>query len=133
MRDIINKIKALSDASRLRVLMALLNYGELCACQITELLNLSPATVSNHMSVLQQGALVENRKKGKWVYYRISHETPKELINWLKESLKGSHELAADESRLKHILAIGVEELCKLRKKKKIKAISIATFPLRLG
>jgi ArsR family transcriptional regulator, arsenate/arsenite/antimonite-responsive transcriptional repressor len=61
---------ALSDASRLRALLALEN-GELCVCKITALLKLAPSTVSKHMSILRDVGLVESRKEGRWIYYRL--------------------------------------------------------------
>jgi ArsR family transcriptional regulator len=61
---------ALSDTNRLRALLALRN-GELCVCKITELLRLAPSTVSKHMSILRDTGLVESRKQGRWIYYRL--------------------------------------------------------------
>ena len=69
---VISTAKALSDAHRVRVLAALRDRRELCVCQITELLGLATATVSRHMSLLQAAQLVDSRKEGRWVYYRLS-------------------------------------------------------------
>ena len=60
MRGCLAITKALSDANRVRVLMGL-TTGELCVCQIIELLSLAPSSVSKHMSVLRQARLVESR------------------------------------------------------------------------
>ena len=60
MRGCLAITKALSDANRVRVLMGL-TTGELCVCQIIEMLSLAPSTVSKHMSVLRQARLVESR------------------------------------------------------------------------
>ncbi|HSW02527.1 MAG TPA: metalloregulator ArsR/SmtB family transcription factor [Sedimentisphaerales bacterium] len=67
MRDVLDLTKAMADGNRLRVLMALTG-GELCVCQIVELLQLAPSTVSKHMSILRQAGLVEGRKDGRWMY-----------------------------------------------------------------
>jgi DNA-binding transcriptional ArsR family regulator len=49
----------------------IVDFGELCVCQIIELLGLVPSTVSKHMSILKQAGLVENRKEARWMYYRL--------------------------------------------------------------
>ena len=61
MLDFIDLAKALSDENRVRALM-MLREGELCVCQIIELLGLAPSTVSKHMSILRQVRLVQTRK-----------------------------------------------------------------------
>ncbi len=62
--------KALSEKQRLKVLYAL-QGKELCACDIMSYLGLAPSTVSRHMAVLKQSSLVQSRKSGRWVYFRI--------------------------------------------------------------
>jgi DNA-binding transcriptional ArsR family regulator len=63
--------KAVADPSRVRILK-LLEGGELCVCQITTVLNLAPATVSKHLAALKTAGLVQQRRDGKWVYYRLA-------------------------------------------------------------
>ena len=53
--------RALSDANRLRALLAL-GDQEVCVCQIIELLELAPSTVSKHMSILKQAKLVVGKQ-----------------------------------------------------------------------
>ena len=74
MRDLMAVTKALADESRVRILLAL-EAGELCVCQIVELLQLAPSTVSKHMSILKQARLLESRKEGRWMFYRLADET----------------------------------------------------------
>jgi ArsR family transcriptional regulator, arsenate/arsenite/antimonite-responsive transcriptional repressor len=62
--------QALSDPNRLRALMAL-RRGELCVCQLIDLLGLVPSTVSKHMKTLKHAGLVKGRKSGKWMYYSL--------------------------------------------------------------
>jgi DNA-binding transcriptional ArsR family regulator len=116
MRDILYVTKALADGSRLRVLMAL-GGGELCVCQIVELLQLAPSTVSKHMSILRQARLVESRKDGRWMYYRLAQrDAPKaarEAIAWVRRNLAQSPQMVQDRRKLKVILAMDPEELCK--------------------
>ena len=63
--------KALSEMTRLRI-MALLVNGELCVCDLTEVLGLPQSTVSRHMSQLRLVGLVQDRRDGKWVHYRLT-------------------------------------------------------------
>jgi len=114
-RDILAITKALADGSRLRVLM-LLQTGELCACQIIEMLRLAPSTVSRHMAVLHQGRLVESRKEGRWIYYRLAgKDAPppaRRAIRWLGESLKNDRQIVQDARRLERVHKMDPEKLC---------------------
>jgi ArsR family transcriptional regulator, arsenate/arsenite/antimonite-responsive transcriptional repressor len=62
---------ALSEPHRLRAL-GMLVAGELCLCDLTEGLELSASTVSNHMAVLKRAGLVESRKDGRWMHFRLA-------------------------------------------------------------
>ena len=110
--------KALADGNRLRVLMALTKRDELCVCQITEMLELSPATVSRHMSILHSARLVTSRKDSRWVYYRLSSTFPPLVLQWLKESMGRSREAAHDDERLKNMFPRGLVESCMMEKRK---------------
>ncbi len=70
MRDWIAIAQALSDPSRVRILK-MLEAGERCVCELTACLALAQSTVSRHLAVLRQAGLVEDRKEGLWVYYRL--------------------------------------------------------------
>ena len=106
MRRFLNVTKAISDESRVRVLLAL-RHGELCLCQIIELLELAPSTVSKHMSILAQADLVQWRKQGRWHYYRLpGREAPPPVaatLRWLRQSLAESPTAKRDDKRLKAI------------------------------
>ena len=116
MRDLLRITKALADENRIRVLMAL-RGGELCACQITELFGLAPSTMSKHLSVLYQAGLVESRKEGRWIYFRLADgQAPagvKRAIDWITEAAEGEERVRGDEARLKKILKLDPSELCK--------------------
>ena len=118
MRPVLYMTKALSDENRLRALMAL-GRGELCVCQIVELLDLAPSTVSKHMSVLLHADLVERRKQGRWIYYRLAEgERSAELIAWLQRHLADDAALRNDRARLEEIVAIDPEKLCRIQAQK---------------
>ncbi|NQT86203.1 helix-turn-helix transcriptional regulator [bacterium] len=116
MRDALAITKALADESRLRALCAL-RGRELCVCQIIELLGLAPSTVSKHMSILHQARLVDSRKKGRWVYYRLAGPRAasqvREAVRWVLRALKQDEQTREDDARLAAILEIAPEELCR--------------------
>ena len=87
MQEFLNVAKAVSDETRARIVM-FLRSGELCVCQIVDVLGLAPSTVSKHMSILKQAELVETRREGKWTYYRLpgksSGRAVGEIVRWLR-------------------------------------------------
>ena len=116
MRDVLEVTKALADGSRLRVLMAL-GGGELCVCQIVELLQLAPSTTSKHMAILRQARLVESRKEGRWMYYRLpdrdAPKTVKDAVAWVRRHLAQTPQIVRDKKELHRILSMDPEEICK--------------------
>jgi ArsR family transcriptional regulator len=62
--------KALAHPSRLAMLEAL-GGGERCVCDLQKLVGSDMSTVSKHLSVLKAAGLVEDRKEGLWVHYRL--------------------------------------------------------------
>lgn len=111
----ISTFKALSDRNRLRIVAALTTYKELCACQVTELLQVSGATASKHMGILISAGLVESRKDGRWVYYRQSSNTNQldAVYDWMTAEFSKSKEIKADLKVLKSIIAQSPEDLCR--------------------
>ena len=63
--------KALADDTRLRIL-GLLQAGEICVCDIHGRLDLPQPLVSRHLAYLRRSGLVEGRRDGLWVHYRIA-------------------------------------------------------------
>lgn len=116
MKSFLETTKALSDQARVRAYIAL-KERELCVCQITELLQLAPSTVSKHMSILDQVGLLHRVKKGRWIYYK-SKVTNKYLDDWLDKTLSDNQIIKRDLKCLQGILKIKPEELCRKQMKK---------------
>jgi ArsR family transcriptional regulator, arsenate/arsenite/antimonite-responsive transcriptional repressor len=116
MRDLMLITKALADENRIRVLLAL-RAGELCACQITELFGLAPSTMSKHLSILYHAGLVDSRKEGRWIYFRLPDGKPpapvKLAIGWISKAAGGQPRVRDDALALKRILKLDPSELCK--------------------
>ena len=62
--------KALADATRLRILGLLLT-GEVCVCDIHESLKIPQPKASRHLAYLRRSGLVETRREGLWIHYRL--------------------------------------------------------------
>jgi len=116
MQSFVTVASALGDPSRARVLMAL-RHGELCVCQITELLRLAPSTVSKHLATLKQAGLVESRKEGRWIHYRLSGKDAaaevRDALRWVRARLIHDEAIQRDDMTLRSILACDREELCR--------------------
>ena len=67
--------KALADRTRLRIL-ALLMDGEVCVCDIHDTLRLPQPTASRHLAYLRRAGLVEARREGTWMHYRLADLDP---------------------------------------------------------
>jgi DNA-binding transcriptional ArsR family regulator len=63
-------IKALAHPSRLMMVEALAS-GERCVCELTDLVGSDISTVSKHLSLLKNAGILEDRKAGLWVYYKL--------------------------------------------------------------
>jgi ArsR family transcriptional regulator, arsenate/arsenite/antimonite-responsive transcriptional repressor len=66
--------RAFSDRTRLRIL-CLLRKGELCVCDLVDLLSVRQPTVSRHLAYLRKTGLVVVRKDGLWSHYRLAPST----------------------------------------------------------
>ena len=113
----LNILKALSDMNRLRIVSALSRYDELCACQITEVLQVTGATASRHLSILQKAGLLDSRKEGRWVYFRLAPPAGNGLLfKWLEESTAEAEQLQNDFIALGKIVGITREDLCRMQR-----------------
>ncbi|MBI5875373.1 MAG: metalloregulator ArsR/SmtB family transcription factor [Deltaproteobacteria bacterium] len=100
MREITKIYKALSDETRLRILN-LLHDEALCVCNIMSVLEMGQSKVSRHLTYLKHAGLIEDRRKGKWVYYSLSkNNSYLPLLKCLKELRKDVKELRSDAKRL---------------------------------
>lgn len=122
LRATLRTTKALADAQRIRILM-LLEPGELCVCQIVEVLGLAVSTVSKHLSILAAADLVLLRKQGRWVYYRLPIPLPDapalSALDWLRKAVRKDPQILSDRKKLKTVRACDLEELCRRQRPQK--------------
>lgn len=107
--------KAVADPSRVRILK-LLEGGQLCVCQITAVLELAPATVSKHLTALKIAGLVQQRRDGKWVYYRLAgrklNAYAEQFLTVLRASLADDPTVREDRRVLAAVNATPLQVLC---------------------
>jgi DNA-binding transcriptional ArsR family regulator len=112
-------LKALADDNRARIVLAL-REEPLCVCQIVELVQLAISTVSEHLTILRKAGVVTARKEGRWVYYRLADKgasvAARQATSLLVRLLDASRGAKKDAGRLKRILQIDPEQLCKRQK-----------------
>ena len=115
MRLLVRTTKALADENRIRVIGAL-KGRELCVCQLIELLGLAPSTVSKHLSILKAARLIDSRKQGRWMHYRLAGpgapQTIAAALDWICASIAKTDRFSRDRRRMEEILKIHPEILC---------------------
>ena len=116
MKNTAQVFKALSDETRLRIMGLLIAGEELCVCDIIAALDLPQSTVSRHLAYLRNSGLLEDRRQGVWMYYRISQDN-KNFIPYFLDILSvlfnDLDQTAHDRRSLNDFLKVKKEELCK--------------------
>ena len=95
MKDFIRVMKALSDPNRIKA-VKMLQQKEMCVCEIQESLGLAQPTVSKHLKILEDAGLVQSKKNGLWVNYRLigadanpyAAEMLRQMDKWLGDDVE---------------------------------------------
>ncbi|WP_174730418.1 ArsR/SmtB family transcription factor [Mesobacillus harenae] len=80
--------KALSDETRVKIAYSLYLEGELCVCDVANIVGATTATASHHLRILRKLGLAKFRKEGKLVYYSLDDYHVKQLIHLAFEHQK---------------------------------------------
>jgi len=116
MRSLLGITGALSDETRIRILM-MLDVGELCVCQITDALNLAPSTISKHLSILEDADLILRRKAGRWVFYKLNipefSTAVGDALRLVKGSIAQSENITNDRKKIEVLLQEDINVTCK--------------------
>jgi ArsR family transcriptional regulator len=94
--------QALGDTTRLR-LLNLMGDQELCVCYFVEILNQPQPKISRHLAYLRRAGIVEARREGKWMHYRIAPSADASAAQLLRQTLawlKADRAMQADRARL---------------------------------
>ena len=94
--------QALGDNTRLRLLNLMRNQ-EVCVCYFVEILGGPQPKISRHLAYLRSAGIVEARREGKWMHYRIvapPHPGATQVLRETLECLKDEKQMQADRMRL---------------------------------
>ena len=105
--ELVNVYRALGDETRLRIL-ALLRAGEVCVCHLHGGLRQPQPTISRHLAYLRKTGLVEARRQGVWMYYRLAAPQSlivRQVLDAALHALSHADVTASDAVRLRKELA----------------------------
>lgn len=68
--------RSLADDTRARLALLIASEGELCVCELVCALEASQPKISRHLAELRKSGLLQDRRQGQWVYYRLNDELP---------------------------------------------------------
>lgn len=77
----VNFFKALSDPTRLRLVLLLRQHELMCVCDLTDLLGQPQPTVSRHLNHLKRAGILSCERRGTWMWYGLNRAMP----NWCKQ------------------------------------------------
>jgi ArsR family transcriptional regulator len=100
--DLVTLFAALADPTRLR-LLNLMDGREVCVCYFVEILKQGQPKISRHLAYLRRAGIVEARRDGKWMHYRIERPTdPKaaSILDATLQSFKADKDMQVDLARL---------------------------------
>ena len=100
-----NLFKALSEPIRLRILVLLLDKGELCVCDLVDTLGLSQSVTSRHLAYLRNNDIVTARREGVWMYYQLTTYAQLELMplfDFIQHSVVDNKMIQTDLANLSH-------------------------------
>ncbi len=107
MKDVVSIFKALSDPTRLRIVL-LLTKRDLCVCELTFILGMEQSRVSHHMRVLREADIAEDVRDGRWIIYRLQGDARPLLAGLfegaLRERIWLSREVETDLGKLEDCL-----------------------------
>ena len=72
MKDLTRIFKALADETRLQMMALILLKGELCVCDCMQILDIGQSRASRHLRYLANAGLLDDRREGTWVYYKVA-------------------------------------------------------------
>ncbi|MDC7241793.1 MAG: metalloregulator ArsR/SmtB family transcription factor [Spirochaetales bacterium] len=111
MNALVNKMKALGEANRFRICIMLLE-GPLCVCQLLSVLDIAGGTLSNHLKILKNAQLIDQRKDGKWIEYYIAGPEAEKFIRSSLAFIDDSAQIDADRK----VIAVSDRNSCSVVK-----------------
>jgi ArsR family transcriptional regulator, arsenate/arsenite/antimonite-responsive transcriptional repressor len=84
MHDPARLFRALADETRLQMLALISQHGELCVCDLENVIEIGQSKASRHLRYLLNAGLLKDRRSTVWIYYRIAedlHDAQKAILN----------------------------------------------------
>src|SRR5437899_7747228 len=106
MSAILKSLRALSDATRLRI-VALLQSDELSVNELQEITRMGQSRISTHLGLLQDAGLVQSRREGKRTFYKLHPQADGAVGEFIQLAIRGAKELAehgSDQINLKRVI-----------------------------
>jgi ArsR family transcriptional regulator len=79
MDDEVKMLKAMADETRMTILRCLMNGGR-CACTIIPVTGRAQPTISRHLKILEEAGILESRREGSNIWYRISSKQARQVM-----------------------------------------------------
>lgn len=114
MNKTVEKFKALSDETRLRIMNLFIKSGRnLCVCELMDALQLPQYAISKALNILKNAEFFTTEKEGTWVYYQLNKDIPenKNLFSLLRNQLDDKT-YSEDEDRLNKRLLLREKDRC---------------------
>jgi ArsR family transcriptional regulator len=103
--DLAQAFQALGDRTRLR-LLNLMGGREICVCYLVEILGEPQPKISRHLAYLRRAGLVEARREGKWMHYRLAvpeHAGAAGILRQTLRTLEQDKGMQGDRARLERV------------------------------
>ncbi|MGY8963047.1 MAG: metalloregulator ArsR/SmtB family transcription factor [Rhodospirillales bacterium] len=98
--------KQIGDQTRLRCLILLVTRGELCVCELVDAIRVSQPKISRHLALLRDGGVVDARRQGQWIFYRLSDCLPawaQTVLESVERGVKMSNPYVGDAKRFRRL------------------------------
>ncbi|HEX3580397.1 MAG TPA: metalloregulator ArsR/SmtB family transcription factor [Thermoanaerobaculia bacterium] len=97
--DLVGMLQALGDPTRLR-LLNLLRGGEICVCYFVEILGEPQPKVSRHLAYLRRAGLVDVRRDGKWMHYKLAPTAHEAVLESILDEIADDRQMRRDRLAL---------------------------------
>ncbi len=113
MKEKLEFLKLFSDKTRIRI-MNLLNKRSVCVCHLKNILGLTQAAVSKHISKLKKAGIIKEEQKSFWTYYSldISDRELNEIFNCIMSKLENDKTLLKDLKGINEVSCYGPKKKC---------------------
>src|SRR6187551_2276137 len=104
--------RALADRTRLR-LLNLMGRDEVCVCYLVEVLKTNQPKISRHLAYLRRAGIVETRRDGKWMHYKVVEPADRnaaEVLRNIRDWLTNDREMQRDRGRLVQMCCVKVPD-----------------------